>query len=164
MHRAAGIARPDAVVVYGTLIIGKRVIAASERIINLHTGFSPTYRALTRFSGRSHNRDPDNIGVTVHRLDAGVDLGPILARGKPPIAPGDDEDRIFANAVKLGAELLGRAVRRDVEGLARPIPEQLELGKEYRSVDRTLAAERRTRKVLKIGLVSEARAAWSEEF
>ena len=35
---------PDIVVVYGTLIIGSKVIAASRKLINLHTGFSPTYR------------------------------------------------------------------------------------------------------------------------
>lgn len=155
---------PDVVVVYGTLIIGRKVIESSRRIVNLHTGLSPTYRGSDTIFWPLHNADPGNVGVTVHRLDPGVDSGPILARGKPSIKPSDDEDTLFAKAVKLGAELLCRAVRREAEGKARPITQRLELGQEYRSVDRTLAAELRTRKLLNSGLLSEARSEWSEEY
>lgn len=156
--------RPDIVLVYGTLIIGRKVIASAKRIINLHTGFSPTYRGSDTIFWPLHNNEPDNVGVTVHRLDAGVDSGPILARGKPSMERGDDEDRLFAKAVMLGAELLCRAVRREVEGTARPLAQDLAQGQEYRSVDRTLAAELRTRKLLKSGAFVEARSSWSEEF
>ena len=156
--------KPDIVVVYGTLIIGRKVIASTKRIINLHTGLSPIYRGSDTIFWPLHNGEPDNVGVTVHRLDPGVDSGPILARGKPSIEPGDDEDRLFAKAVMLGAELLCRAVRREAGGTAHPMVQDLRLGREYRSVDRTLAAELRTRKLLKRGAFSEARSPWSEEF
>lgn len=155
---------PDIVIVYGTLIIGTKVIEACRRIINLHTGFSPTYRGSDTIFWALHNGDSENVGATVHRLEAGVDSGPILARGKPSIEPGDDEDRLFAKAVMLGTELLCRAIRREVQGTANPLTQRLELGREYRSVDRTLAAELRTRKLLKSGLLAEGRCAWSEEF
>lgn len=154
----------DIVIVYGTLIIGKKVIAVSKRIINLHTGFSPIYRGSDTIFWPLHNGEPHNVGVTVHRLDPGIDSGPILARGKPSIEPGDDEDRLFAKALKLGTELLCRSARREVEGSAHPIVQDLDLGREYRSVDRTLAAELRTRRLLSNSLLSEARSAWSEEF
>jgi hypothetical protein len=156
--------KPDILVVYGTLIIGKKIIAASKRIINLHTGFSPIYRGADSIFWALHNGDPGNVGVTVHRLDAGVDSGAILARGRPGIEPGDDEDRLFAKSVKLGAELLCRAVRREAEETAQPVTQQLELGREYRSVERTLGAELRTRKQLKRNPLVEACPEWSEEF
>lgn len=155
---------PDVVAVYGTLIIGRKVIGSAKSLINVHTGFSPTYRGSDTIFWALHNGEPDNVGVTVHRVDAGVDSGPIFARGKPSIEPGDDEHRLFAKAVQVGAELLCSAIRREVAGIAHPVPQDLKAGREYRSVDRTLAAERRTRKLLKNGLLSEARPKWSEEF
>lgn len=156
--------QPNIVIVYGTLIIGKKVIATSGRILNLHTGLSPTYRGSDTIFWPLHNGEPQNLGVTIHRLDAGIDSGAILARGKPKIEPGDNEDRLFAKAVQLGAELLCRAIRREAEGSARPLPQELHLGREYQSVERTIAAELRTRKLLKKGLLAEASAPWSEEF
>jgi hypothetical protein len=154
---------PDVVVVYGTLIIGKKVISSCKRIINLHTGFSPIYRGSDTIFWALHNGDPDNVGVTVHRLDAGVDSGAILARGKPSIEPEDDENRLFAKGVKLGAELLCRAIKREVAETSRPMPQRLELGREYRSVERTLGAELRTREQLKRNLLLKVRPEWSEE-
>ena len=162
--RLLGEIDPDIVVVYGTLIIGSKVIAASRKLINLHTGFSPTYRGSDTIFWPLHNGEPDNLGVTVHRLDAGVDSGPILARGKPAIDRHDDEPRLFAKSVKLGAELLCRAIRRESDGTARPLAQDLRAGREYRSVDRTLAAERRVRRLLDSGLLAGGRAEWSEEF
>jgi len=156
--------RPDVVAVYGTLIIGKKVIGSVKKLINVHTGFSPTYRGSDTIFWALHNGEPENVGVTVHRVDPGVDSGPILARGKPAIDPSDDEDRLFAKAVRLGAELLCKAIRREADGTAQPAQQDLWSGREYRSVDRTLAAERRTRKLLKNKLLSEARPEWSEEF
>jgi methionyl-tRNA formyltransferase len=156
--------RPDIVAVYGTLIIGRKVIASVEKLINIHTGFSPTYRGSDTIFWALHNAEPDFVGVTVHRVDPVVDSGAILARGRPAIEADDNEDRLFAKAVRLGADLLCRAIRREVAGTARPVQQNLEAGREYRSVDRTLAAERRMRKLLKNKLLSEVRPEWSEEF
>lgn len=155
---------PNVVAVYGTLIIGRKVIGNAKRMINIHTGFSPFYRGSDTIFWALHNAEPGLVGVTVHRVDSGVDSGAILARGKPAIEPGDDENRLFAKAVKLGAELMCRAIRRELQGAADPLPQDLSQGREYRSVDRTLAAECRTRKLLKNRLISEASAPWSEEF
>lgn len=156
--------RPDVVAVYGTLIIGKKVIGSVQKMINVHTGLSPTYRGSDTIFWALHNGEPHNVGVTVHRVDPGVDSGPILARGRPTIDAGDDEERLFAKAVKLGSELLCSAIRREADGTARPVQQDLESGREYKSVHRTLAAERRTRRLLNNNLLSEARPEWSEEF
>ena len=156
--------RPDVVAVYGTLIIGERLIGSVKKMINIHTGLSPTYRGSDTIFWALHNGEPENVGVTVHRVDPGVDSGPILARGRPAIELGDDEDRLFAKAVQLGAQLLCKAIRREAAGTARPVQQDLELGKEFKSVDRTLAAERRTRNLLRKRLLFEARSEWSEEF
>jgi len=156
--------RPDIVAVYGTLIIGRKLIDSVPKMLNIHTGLSPAYRGSDTIFWALHNSQPEQVGVTVHRVDAGVDSGAILARGRPAIEPGDDEDRLFAKSVQLGADLLCRAIRREFNASAQPLMQDLNSGLEYRSVQRTLAAERRVRKLLRAGLVSEARSQWSEEF
>lgn len=155
---------PDIVAVYGTLIIGKKVIEASKRIINIHTGFSPVYRGSDTIFWPLHNRELEYVGVTVHRVEAGVDSGPILARGRPSLELGDDEDRLFAKAVQLGAKLMCQAIRRETVGSAKPLSQNLDEGREYRTIERSLAAEIKTRKRLQSGLIAEGRPAWSEEF
>lgn len=156
--------RADVVLVYGTLIIGARTIAACQRPINLHTGFSPIYRGSDTMFWALHNAEPEYAGVTVHRLALAVDAGEILARGRPRIEPGDDEPTIFAKGVKLGAELLASAARREFAGTATPLAQDLASGREYRSVERTLRAERTLRRRLAGGLLKGGVAEWREEF
>jgi methionyl-tRNA formyltransferase len=154
----------DVVIVYGTLIIGRKTIEACNRPINLHTGWSPRYRGSDTMFWPLYNDEPDYVGVTVHRLVQGVDAGAILARGRPAIAADDDEATLFAKGVKLGAELLCHAARREADGTARPLEQDLTIGREYRSVERTVSAERRVRRQLREGLLAGGREAWREEF
>ena len=44
----------------------------------------------------------ENIGVTVHRIDAGIDTGPIVAHGLPALEPDDCEATVIAKAGHLG--------------------------------------------------------------
>lgn len=157
-------ANPDIVLVYGTLIIGKRLIGSARRIINLHTGLSPRYRGSDTIFWPIFNQEPEHIGVTIHRLEAGIDSGPILARGRPTISPSADEAVVFAKSVALGADLLCRSAIREVEGLSQPIAQDLAQGREYRSVERTLASERRVKRLLKSGIFGKGLDQWQEEY
>jgi methionyl-tRNA formyltransferase len=156
--------KPDIVVVYGTLVIGQKLISSLPRTLNMHTGLSPRYRGSDTIFWPLYNHEPENIGVTIHYLDAGLDSGAILARGCPETTSTDDEFSLFAKSVKFGAELLCNAIRRETEGASRPIGQDLSTGREYRSVDRTLLAEFRMRKALKAGLLGKGAREWSEEF
>lgn len=148
--------KPDVVAVYGTLIIGRKVIAASPRILNIHTGLSPYYRGSDTIFWPLHNGEPEYVGVTVHRLEPGVDSGPILATARPDIRPDDTEDTLFAKCVKLGADLLCEQIVREYAGTSAPETQDLSLGREYRSVDRTVASERRAARAIKDGLLRRA--------
>lgn len=156
--------KPDIVVVYGTLVLGRKLIEAAPPMLNLHTGLSPSYRGSDTIFWPLHNGETDMMGVTVHRLDPGIDSGPILARGRPQIAATDGEDEIFAKSVILGVALLCRAVVRVFEGTAHPVEQRLDQGREYRSVDRTLAADRRMRQQLAAGALTGGLDSWREEF
>src|SRR5438045_2706958 len=96
---------------------------------------------------------PPAGGVTIHAPDEGVDSGPILRTGRPVIAGDDDEDSLFCKCVIVGAQLYERAIREVATDARHYAPQDLRQGHEYRFVDRTLAAERRVRRLLRGGLL-----------
>lgn len=154
---------PDVVVVYGTAVIRPAVIAAAKgRIVNMHTGLSPFYRGSDTIFWALHEGDPRGVGVTVHLLTEGIDAGPILHRGRPPLEPSDDEDSLFGKCVRVGAALLVRAVRAVHAGTAVAEPQPAGVGREFRFVDRTVAAERQTAMQLRNGLLRNATEAAPE--
>jgi folate-dependent phosphoribosylglycinamide formyltransferase PurN len=156
--------KPDIVAVYGTLIIGGKLISSIPRAINIHTGISPLYRGSDTNFWPIYNQQPEHLGVTVHRLDAGIDSGAILARGRPDISAEDNEHTVFAKAVRLGADLLCNAVKREHSGAVRPIPQALSEGREYRSVERTVRAEAKVKRLLRRGILKQRLPEWREEF
>lgn len=147
--------QPDVIAVYGTVVIkGDVIAAAGKSIINMHTGLSPRYRGSDTIFWPLHNGEPEWVGVTIHRLTPGIDAGPILATARPIIAADDGEDSLFAKCVQVGCEHFITAIREEAEGVAEVMPQQLEKGREYRSVERTVTAERRAEKQLREGLLA----------
>ncbi len=147
--------QPDVIVVYGTGLIGRRVIAAATRgIVNMHTGLSPWYRGSDSVFWALHNQEPEKVGATVHLVSENLDAGAVLHTTCPTIEPDDDEDSLFAKCVRAGTALLVEAVREIAESRVVPIPQDLALGREYRFVDRTASAERRVAGLLLAGLLS----------
>jgi methionyl-tRNA formyltransferase len=148
--------KPDIIVVYGTLVIkGDVIAAAGTSILNMHTGLSPRYRGSDTIFWPLYNNEPEWVGVTVHRLDLGIDAGPILATAKPAMSADDDEAVLFAKCVKVGCEYLKSAIRDEYNGTANATPQQLDKGREYRGVERTVAAERRVEALLREGLLAK---------
>jgi folate-dependent phosphoribosylglycinamide formyltransferase PurN len=71
--------QPDIVVVNGTRIISKRILAATPaKFINIHCGITPMYRGTHGGYWARVSQDDQNCGVTVHLVDAGVDTGRIF--------------------------------------------------------------------------------------
>ncbi len=146
--------QPDIIAVYGTALITPAVIARARlAALNMHTGISPRYRGSDTVFWPLHNREPEWIGTTIHELDPGIDSGPILATVRPSIDPDDDEDTLFAKCVMVGATAYIAAIRAVAAGTSRRAPQDLSAGKQYRFVDRTVAAERRVRRLLQDGLL-----------
>lgn len=68
-----------------TLISEATFTAPSRGTINVHHGAVPDYRGGPPvFWELADGRD--TVGFTIHRIDAGIDTGPVLATGKVPIA------------------------------------------------------------------------------
>jgi folate-dependent phosphoribosylglycinamide formyltransferase PurN len=147
--------KPDVIAVYGTVVIKEKVVVAARKgILNMHTGISPRYRGSDTIFWALHNEEPEWVGVTIHRLDAGIDSGAILATAKPEITTDDDEDTLFAKCVKLGCQHYVEAIRALANGTAKETPQDLTQGREYRFVDRTVAADKKVERLLADGLLA----------
>jgi folate-dependent phosphoribosylglycinamide formyltransferase PurN len=108
---------PDLVIVNGTRIISKKVLASvSCRFINTHAGITPKYRGVHGTYWALANRDAENSGVTVHLVDAGIDTGSVLYQAR--VAPSKKDNFVTYPLLQLaaGIPLLKRAVADALAG------------------------------------------------
>ena len=81
---------PRVVIVNGTRIIQERVLNSVDAIfLNTHAGITPMYRGVHGGYWALASRDPMNCGVTVHRVDKGIDTGSIVAQATITPTPED---------------------------------------------------------------------------
>lgn len=74
--------------------------------LNVHWGIAPHYCGQHTFFWPLYHRDYARLGITIHRIDDGIDTGPIVAQGSPSIEP-DDESLIWARCAGVVSELAG---------------------------------------------------------
>lgn len=73
--------RPSIVVVSGTRIIDAQTLRCIEApFLNMHAGWTPTYRGVHGGYWALAQRDRARAATTIHRVDEGIDTGPVLAR------------------------------------------------------------------------------------
>ncbi|HET6757196.1 MAG TPA: formyl transferase [Burkholderiales bacterium] len=145
--------KPDCVLVFGTsLIRGKLLEKGSLGIFNLHGGLSPDYRGADCTFWALYNGEPEQVGCTLHRIDAGIDTGTLIAHVCPEVREGDDELTLFWRAVKesaeVYAELLERLERGEKLGQA-----QTAKGRLYQVKNRGAKEERRLDERLRGGML-----------
>jgi methionyl-tRNA formyltransferase len=136
--------KPDVIVVYGTTIIRSNIFEKARIItLNMHTGLSPYYRGDSTLFWPVYHDDAEHLGVTVHELVASVDGGSIAATSSVIYEAGDTEADMFAKGVKAGTSLYLDAVQSALDGTLTCQPQDLSLGREFRWIHRTVAAERK---------------------
>lgn len=112
---------PQAVVVNGTRILSKKLLAAVDApFINTHMGITPIYRGVHGGYWALANNDRAHCGVTVHMVDAGVDTGGILYQAS--ITPEADDNFATYPILQLvqGMPLMRAALRDVVAGRLVP--------------------------------------------
>lgn len=114
---------PEAIVVAGTSIIKSNILRSSKIFVNIHCGITPKYRGVHGGFWAIYNKDFDNIGVTVHLVDKGVDEGRILYQDRVKIDPKFDTfQTISAKQYLKGVDLMIRAVNDILNNNLRPFP------------------------------------------
>ncbi|MCX7312964.1 MAG: methionyl-tRNA formyltransferase [Alphaproteobacteria bacterium] len=102
------------VVAYG-LILPKAILDTPELgCFNLHASLLPRWRGAAPINRAIMAGDPES-GVTVMRMDVGLDTGDIVMDNKPmiervPIGPNMTAGQLHDTLARLGADLMGRAL------------------------------------------------------
>jgi methionyl-tRNA formyltransferase len=129
-------AEPDALVLcaYGALV-GEPLLSRYE-IFNVHPSLLPRWRGAAPIERAIMAGDAET-GVSIMRLTAGLDSGPVCLQASEPIRPDDDYGTLSARLQELSGDLLVRALEE-----RPPWAEQDESGVTYahkiEAADRTL--------------------------
>jgi methionyl-tRNA formyltransferase len=123
---------PGVIVIGQTGILRKALLAIPHLgTLNGHPGVLPAYRGIDCFQWAIWNGEPEQVGVTVHWVDPGVDTGPILRVER--FAPRDEpilayEDWLFRQSARLLAEV---AAELDEDAPPPGEPQRPEAGRQY---------------------------------
>lgn len=93
--------------------------------LNVHASLLPRWRGASPIQHAIMAGDT-RTGVTIMKMDAGLDTGPILTTREIDIAPDETSATLHDKLSKLGAELLIPTIKGYVEGaiVPRPQPEE----------------------------------------
>jgi methionyl-tRNA formyltransferase len=116
--------KPDliAVVAYGHILPQTILDLPAFGCLNVHTSLLPKYRGAAPIQWAIANGETET-GVTIMKMDAGMDTGPILAQKRTPILPQDDSSTLHNRLAQLGAELLFETIPGYVDGKILPKPQ-----------------------------------------
>jgi methionyl-tRNA formyltransferase len=112
-------AEPDELVVcaYGALI--KEPLLSEQPLLNVHPSLLPRWRGAAPVE-RAIMEGDDETGVSIMRLTAGWDSGPVCLSATEPIAPDDTYGTLALRLQTLGAELLLRALDERPDFVEQP--------------------------------------------
>ena len=109
--------QPDLLIsAYFSQILKKDIIQLSKiGVLNVHPGWLPTYKGAMAYFWVLKNGS-DKGGVTVHWIDEGIDTGEILARRAFKLQNKATQETVLMYSAVIGAQLLGRVIRRIIRG------------------------------------------------
>lgn len=118
---------PDLVVVvaYGQILPQAILDTPRHGCLNVHTSLLPKYRGAAPIQWAIAEGERET-GVTIMKMDAGLDTGPILSMRRTPILPTDDSGDLHNRLAQLGAELLVETIPGYVAGKIPPQPQPAE--------------------------------------
>ena len=109
--------QPDVIVVmaYGQILPQTLLDIPEHGCLNVHTSILPNYRGAAPIQWAIWNGD-EKTGVTVMKMDAGMDTGDIVAIRETPIEPTDSAATIHDRLGEIGGELLVDVLPKYVAG------------------------------------------------
>ena len=119
--------QPDLIVIvaYGQILPPAILDLPRYGCLNVHTSLLPKYRGAAPIQWAIANGDTET-GVTIMKMDVGLDTGAIVSQRRTPINPEDDSVTLHDRLAKLGAELLVQTIPDYVAGKIRPVPQPAE--------------------------------------
>lgn len=119
--------RPELIVVvaYGQILPPDILNLPRFGCLNVHTSLLPRYRGAAPIQWAILNGDAET-GVTIMKMDAGLDTGGILTQARTPIRQEDTAETLHDRLARIGAELLARTVPDYVAGRIAPQDQPVE--------------------------------------
>ncbi len=119
--------KPDLIVVaaFGQILPQSILDLPRFGCINVHTSLLPKYRGAAPIQWAILN-DEYETGVTIMKMDAGMDTGAILTQEKIQIHESDNAQTLHDRLATMGAELLMRTIPDYVAAKIPPRPQPTE--------------------------------------
>jgi len=127
--------KPDAIILFGTGILKEAWLEAfSDKIINIHLGFSPYYRGSGTLFWPFYNDDLEHLGVTIHLTVRKVDAGNILYIVQPKSLE-EDYYSITNELIKKSLCEVSSVTSSYLSGKIEPKAQDITLGHVYKKAD-----------------------------
>jgi methionyl-tRNA formyltransferase len=114
-----------AVAAYGQILPKAILELPRFGCLNVHTSLLPKYRGAAPIQHAILNGDVET-GVTIMKMDVGLDTGDILTQEKTRIEPSDNSQTLHDRLAEIGARLLVRTIPAYVSGAIQPRPQPAE--------------------------------------
>lgn len=110
---------PDLMVVvaYGLILPQAVLDLPVHGCVNVHASLLPRWRGAAPIQ-RAILAGDNETGVTLMRMEAGLDTGPMLAKTRCPIGPADSAADLHDRLAEIGGELLGAQLQNTLAGVA----------------------------------------------
>lgn len=115
---------PDLIVVaaFGQILKNDVLDLPKYGCINIHASLLPRWRGAAPINAAVLAGD-EETGVTIMKMDVGLDTGPMLSMKRIRITPDDTAGSLFEALSKLGADLLIETLPAYMEGKLMPQPQ-----------------------------------------
>jgi methionyl-tRNA formyltransferase len=115
---------PDVIVVaaFGQILRKAVLELPPHGCINVHASLLPRWRGASPIQAAILHGDAE-AGVTIMKMDAGLDTGPMLSKRGIPIQPDDTAATLSDKLAQLGAGLLVETLPRYLSGDLQPQPQ-----------------------------------------
>lgn len=111
------------VVAYGQILPQALLDVPKYGSLNVHTSLLPKHRGAAPIQWAILSGDSET-GVTIMKMDAGLDTGPILTERRTPISETDTSQILHDRLAEMGAELLVETIPAWVGGGITPRPQR----------------------------------------
>lgn len=113
--------QPDLIIVaaYGNIIPQEILDIPTFGCLNIHGSILPAYRGASPIQMAIWHGD-DETGVTIMRMDAGMDTGDIISISKIPIKNTDTSQKLHDKLSVLGAKELLEILPQYIQGQLKP--------------------------------------------
>ncbi|MFP4073202.1 MAG: methionyl-tRNA formyltransferase [Actinomycetota bacterium] len=108
------------VVAFGRILSSEVLEQPRHGMVNVHFSLLPRWRGAAPVA-RALMAGDTMTGVTIMKLDEGLDTGPIISAQAIDIPPDDDAGMLTERLATMGARLLSRELPRYLSGELKPV-------------------------------------------